>query len=72
LHIKEARSSSAFSGALIVFFTFIIKEGLREKWKETAEGADYFVTRNCGLLFSVPDGITTDTVPVVAAGGPRL
>ena len=30
---------------------------------------DYFVTINCGLLLSVPDGVTTETVPVVALAG---
>ena len=29
----------------------------------------YFVTTNCGLLFRVPDGVTTETVPVVAPAG---
>src|SRR3984885_10933969 len=29
----------------------------------------YFVTTNCGLLFRVPDGVTTETVPVVAPSG---
>src|SRR3984893_117272 len=30
---------------------------------------NYFVTTNCGLLLSVPDGVTTETVPVVAPAG---
>jgi hypothetical protein len=29
----------------------------------------YFDTRNCGLLLSVPDGVTTETAPVVAPVG---
>jgi hypothetical protein len=29
----------------------------------------YLVTTNCGLLFNVPDGVTTETVPVVAPAG---
>jgi hypothetical protein len=31
--------------------------------------AFYFVTTNWGLLLSVPDGVTTVTVPVVAPAG---
>src|ERR1051326_7041389 len=34
-----------FTGALIVFFTFVVKEGLREEWQNTAETirtAEYF------------------------------
>jgi hypothetical protein len=27
---------------------------------------NYFVTTNCGLLFGVPEGVTTETIPVVA------
>ena len=30
---------------------------------------DYFVTTNCGVLFSVPVAVTTETVPVVALAG---
>jgi hypothetical protein len=29
-----------FAGALIVFSTFIVKEGLRDYWRETAEAID--------------------------------
>src|ERR1700730_5566341 len=32
-------------------------------------GHIYFVTTNCGLLLSVPAGVTTETVPVVAPFG---
>src|SRR5579872_550126 len=30
---------------------------------------DYWVTTNCGLLLRVPDGVTTETFPVVAPAG---
>src|SRR5262249_35818814 len=30
---------------------------------------DYFVTTNCGLLLSIPDGVITETVPVLAPAG---
>jgi hypothetical protein len=32
----------------------------------------YFVTTNCGLLLSVPAGVTTETVPAVAVFGTRF
>src|SRR6266498_394626 len=30
---------------------------------------NYFATTNCGLLSRVPDGVTTETKPVVAPAG---
>ena len=30
---------------------------------------NYFVTTNCGLLLSAPDGVTTETTPVLAPAG---
>ena len=30
---------------------------------------DYFVTTNCGLLLSIADEVTTDTVPIFAPVG---
>lgn len=30
---------------------------------------NYLDTTNCGLLLSVPDGVTTETMPVVAPAG---
>lgn len=37
---KKNSHSLIFSGALIVFLTFIIKEGLGEYWRETAGKID--------------------------------
>ena len=31
--------------------------------------SNYLVTTNCGLLLSVPEGVTTETLPVVAPSG---
>jgi hypothetical protein len=54
-----------FFGALIVFMTFVVKEGLRERWKDTADAIDraqhaYLDSESDHATFDMLDGMRTE------------